>query len=101
MIQKTILAVTVLALAAVVVPAADEPAATKTVLEIQGMVCGDCAAKVKAKLDETEGVLQYEVNPKEGEAEIAYDPDKTSPDQIAAAVSETGFKARVKGEKTG
>ena len=101
MFRKTILAVTILALAAVVVPAADEPASTKTVLEIDGMVCGACADKVKAKLDETEGVLEYEVSPKEGEAEIAYDPDKTSPEQIAAAVSETGFKARVKGENKG
>jgi copper chaperone CopZ len=45
--------------------------------------------------------MEYDISPKEGEAEIAYDPDKTSPKQIADAVSETGFKAQVKGEKKG
>lgn len=111
MIRKALLGAAILAMTPLVVPvtaraAADKPAAekaapTKTVLEIEGMVCADCAAKVKAKLDKTEGVLKYEVSAKEGVAEVSYDPGKISPDQIAAAVTETGFKARVKGEKKG
>ena len=66
----------------------------KTTLDIQGMTCGGCVAAVKLK--KTKGVVSFDVSLDKGEAEVAYDPALTDPNTIAAAVSETGFKATVK-----
>lgn len=67
-----------------------------TTLTIKGMTCGGCVATVKLKLKKTQGVLAYEVSLEKGEAEVTYDAAQTNPEAIAAAVSETGFKATVK-----
>lgn len=68
----------------------------KTTLTVKGMTCGGCVATVKLKLKKTKGVLAYEVSLEKGEADVTYDPALTSPETIAAAVSETGFTATVK-----
>lgn len=68
----------------------------RTTLTIKGMTCSGCVATVKLKLKKTKGVLAYEVNLDKGEADVTYDPSVTSPEAIAAAVSETGFIATVK-----
>lgn len=70
----------------------------RTTLAIKGMTCGGCVASVKLKLKKTKGVLAYEVSLEKGEADVTYDPALTSPETIAAAVSETGFAATVKAE---
>lgn len=75
-------------------PAVEAASGTaKTVLTIDGMTCGGCVASVKRRLDGIEGVVSHEVSLERGEAEIVYDPDRTDPEAIAAAVSETGFRA--------
>ena len=68
----------------------------KTTLTIKGMTCGGCAAGVRIQLKKTEGVTAYEVSFEEGEAEVTYDPAKTTPEKIAVSVSKTGFAASVK-----
>jgi len=68
----------------------------RTVLTIKGMTCGGCVAAVKLRLKKVKGVTAYDVSLDKGEAEVIYDPAQTSPEAIAAAVSETGFKATVK-----
>jgi mercuric ion transport protein len=73
--------------------AAAGSAPAKTVLTIDGMTCGGCVASVQRRLDGIEGVVFHEVSLERGEAEVAYDPALTGPETIAAAVSETGFKA--------
>lgn len=79
-------------------------AAAKTTLTIKGMTCGGCAAGVKIQLKKTAGVTAYEVSFEKGEAEVSYDPARTTPEKIAASVSKTGFAASVKkptGDKAG
>ena len=76
---------------------ATEPA--KTTLSIQGMTCGGCVAAVKVRLKKTEGVTAYDVTLEKAEAEVSYDPAKTTPDKIAESVSKTGFKTSVKAKK--
>jgi len=71
-------------------------ATAKTTLTIKGMTCGGCAAGVKTQLKRTEGVTAYQVSYEKGEAEVSYDPAKTTPEKIAASVSKTGFSASVK-----
>ena len=78
-------------------------AAAKTTLAIKGMTCGGCVAAVKLQLKKTEGVTAYEVSLEKAEAEVSYDPAKTTPDRIAESVSKTGFEASVQkagGEKS-
>ena len=76
---------------------AGEPA--KTTVKVEGMTCGGCVAAVKIQLKKTEGVTAYEVSLEKGEADVSYDPAKTTPEKIAGSVSKTGFKASVKGKK--
>ena len=78
------------------VAGAGEPA--KTTLMIKGMTCGGCVAAVKVQLKKTEGVTAYEVSLEKAEAEVSYDPAKTTPGKIAESVSKTGFEASVKDE---
>lgn len=81
---------------ATVVAAPSSSTGQRTTLTIKGMTCGGCVATVKLKLKKTQGVLAYEVSLEKGEAEVTYDPASTSPEVIAASVSETGFKATIK-----
>ena len=71
----------------------------ETTLTITGMTCGGCVGAVKDHLKKTEGVLSAEVSLDEKEAKVTYDPEKTDPEKIAAAVTQSGFKAKVKKEK--
>jgi len=74
---------------------------TKTTLAITGMTCGGCATAVKIQLKRTEGVTSYVVSHEKGEADVTYDPAKTTPEKIAESISKTGFKASVKGSTKG
>lgn len=73
-----------------------EQGQARTTLSIQGMTCGGCAAAVRSALKKADGVTSYEVSLEKKEAQIFFDPRKTDPEKIAAAVSKTGFKASVK-----
>ena len=74
-------------------------ASAKTTLTITGMTCGGCATAVKIQLKRTEGVSSYDVSYEKGEADVMYDPAKTTPEKIVESISKTGFKASVKGKK--
>lgn len=70
---------------------------THAKLAVTGMMCGSCADKVAATLKGVEGVKGATVDPKTGEAEVAYDAAKTSPEKLAAAVTAGGhYTATVK-----
>lgn len=88
-----LLLVAPLALASLV--AAGEGTA-RTTLTIKGMTCGGCVAAVKLQLGRTGGVTAYEVSLERAEAVVTYEAARTTPDEIAAAVSKTGFEAAVK-----
>ena len=87
----------VVVLASLSLAGADEPA--KATLKLEGMTCGGCVAAVKFQLKRTEGVTTYDVSLEKGEAEVSFDPAKTTPEKIAESVSKTGFNASVKGKK--
>jgi len=81
-------------------PAAWAGDRAKTTLTITGMTCGGCAAGVKIQLKRIEGVTSYDVSYEKGEAEVSYDPAKTTPQKIAESVAvKTGYKVAVKGSK--
>jgi len=60
-------------------------------LTIQGMSCDHCVNRVKAALNNVAGVQAQDV--KVGSARVSYDPEITSPGQIASAVTDSGYKA--------
>ncbi|MGQ0580038.1 MAG: heavy-metal-associated domain-containing protein [Betaproteobacteria bacterium] len=70
----------------------------KTVtLEVQGMTCAACPITVKKALKNVPGVSDAKVNYKSGIAEVNYDPKKTSPDELARAITAVGYPAIVQG----
>ena len=63
-------------------------------LEIQGMSCGHCVAAVKEALGELPGVNVDRVDI--GTAQVTYQPDQVSPEQIMLAVEDAGYSAHAK-----
>ncbi len=71
-------------------------ATQQVVIAVEGMNCGKCAAGIKAMLKRTAGVVAAEVSYEKKEAAVDYDPDKTTPEKIAEAISNLGYKTKVK-----
>ena len=64
-------------------------------LQIDGMSCGHCVARVQKALSKLEGVDVRNVAV--GLAEMSYDPSRVSPGQILEAVDAAGYEPRVAG----
>ena len=56
------------------------------------MSCGSCVASVKRTVKGLAGVAGVEVSLETRQARIRYDESKVTPDQIAAAIRELGYK---------
>lgn len=69
--------------------AATQASPSTTTLHIEGMTCGGCATAVKLLLQKTPGVVAAKVSYEEKQAVVTYDAGKTTPANIAAAVTET------------
>lgn len=63
-------------------------------LEIEGMSCGHCVAAVSEALGELPGVRVDGV--RIGSAEVSYQPEQVSPDQIVLAVEDAGYSAQTR-----
>lgn len=59
-----------------------------TTLHIQGMTCAACEIAVKLVLRKTPGVISATVSYEEKRAVVTFDPAKTTPKKIAAAVAD-------------
>ena len=63
-------------------------------LKVTGMTCAGCEAAVRIAARRVEGVTSVKVSYAKGNAEVTFDPSKTTADAIAKAVTEkSGFKA--------
>ncbi|MPZ21156.1 MAG: hypothetical protein GEV06_25145 [Luteitalea sp.] len=72
-----------------------------SVLRIEGMTCGGCAAAVKMAAKGVDGVKDAVVSLEANTADVTYDASKTTADAIARAVSEkSGFTATVATQST-
>jgi copper chaperone CopZ len=67
-------------------------------LNISGMTCGGCEATVKMSAKKVDGVIDCNADYKTGKAEVKFNPDKVSVEQIAKAITDAGYKAE-KAEK--
>jgi len=60
-------------------------------LDVDGMTCASCSARVERALRKLPGVQSASVNLATNQAEVAYDPQTASPQAIADAVSAAGY----------
>src|SRR5258708_31779173 len=64
------------------------------VLKVSGMSCSACAKTVEKEAKKINGVKSAKVSQPNGQAEITYDPAKTSPEAIAKRITDkSGFNA--------
>lgn len=66
-------------------------------LRVTGMTCAHCQAKVEQALQKNKGVYAAIVELETGEAEIDFDDDSTTSQQLVAAVAQAGYGATVVG----
>ena len=66
-------------------------------LRVTGMSCAHCQAKVERALQQARGVYSAIVELDTGEADIDFDDDSTTTEQLVAAVTQAGYGARVAG----
>ena len=66
-------------------------------LRITGMTCGHCQAKVEKALKGIAGVYSAVIDLPDGEAEIDFNDDTVTTEQLCAAVANAGYGAKVTG----
>ncbi len=78
------------------------PAANKTIqMDIKGMSCAACAARIEKKLQAMEGISRATVNLATNKAVVDYNPLLSNSETITAAIDNLGYCARmVSWEKT-
>ena len=62
------------------------------VIKIGGMTCAACASKVEKQIEKIDGVACVSVNIATEKATVSYDPKKTNPSILSAAIEKSGFK---------
>jgi Cu+-exporting ATPase len=67
-------------------------AAERVRLEIEGMTCASCAARIARKLNKLDGV-EASVNYATEEASVAFDPARLNVEELIAAVEAVGYGA--------
>lgn len=68
-------------------------AKTQTTLKIKGMSCEHCVKTVTKTLQGLKGVKKASVNLEKELAEVTYNPDKVSVDDLTKAVKDAGYEA--------
>src|SRR5438874_13585002 len=66
-------------------------------LRVSGMTCGHCQAKVENALKGVTGVYSAIIDLPDGEAEVDFDDDSVTTEQLVAAVAKAGYGAKVAG----
>jgi copper chaperone len=66
-------------------------------LRVSGMTCGHCQAKVEKALKGLAGVYSAVIDLPDGQAEVDFDDDSVTTQQLVAAVANAGYGAKVAG----
>ncbi|MBX3041113.1 MAG: copper-translocating P-type ATPase [Bdellovibrionaceae bacterium] len=75
-----------------------ENASEQIQLQITGMSCASCVARVEKGLQKSEGVLEASVNLATEQAVVKYAPLKTTPQRLVQAVEDAGYEASLLSE---
>jgi Cu+-exporting ATPase len=65
------------------------------VLDLEGMTCSSCAARIEKALKGVPGVTRAAVNLATEQAHVRFEPSRTRPDDLLRAVESEGYKARI------
>jgi copper chaperone len=65
-------------------------------LNVEGMTCDGCENAIKAGVESLDGIAAVESSHEEGWTKVKYDKSATSPKEIEAKITDTGYA--VKGE---
>src|SRR5689334_15065516 len=68
---------------------------TRINIPVHGMTCAACQARVQRALASAPGVEEASVNLLLHNATVEFDPSATSPEQLVAAIRDTGYDAEV------
>ena len=58
---------------------------------VRGMTCGGCVASVRRVLEALPGVSKVDVTLQPGQATVAYDPARVTPEALRDAVQNAGY----------
>lgn len=61
-------------------------------LDVKGMSCGGCVNSVKRAVGALDGVALVEVFLDTGKVNVQYDPQRTRPEQVKAAIRDAGYE---------
>lgn len=75
------------------VQAADNPAIKTVTIPVEGMSCVACAARVKKTLKNMPGVQAVQLSLEHRNAQVTYVEGQQSPERLAAAINQLGYKA--------
>src|SRR5437868_5665587 len=67
----------------------------RVVIDVTGMTCAACQARVQRTLAKTPGVVDASVNLMTANATVAYDPAVVSPDALVETIRGTGYGAEL------
>ena len=65
-------------------------------LEVKNMTCAACPITVKKSLEKVSGVTAVKVDYDKKTATVTYDPDRTKPDALTRATTDSGFPSTVR-----
>ena len=61
-------------------------------MKIEGMHCNGCASTIQALLTHEAGIQSANVSFANGKASVLYDPNETTPANVAAAIEKAGYR---------
>lgn len=65
----------------------------RVVISVEGLSCVACEIPVRHALRRTDGVKSVNVNAATKTATVEYEPARTNPEQLVAAINSTGYRA--------
>src|SRR5262249_55139159 len=66
---------------------------SRTVISVEGLSCVACEIPVRHALRKIDGVKAIQVSAGTKTAAVEYEPGKTNPEQLVAAINSTGYRA--------
>lgn len=74
-------------------PASAPANVQQATFSVEGMTCGSCNVAVKVAAEKVEGVTEAAASHADKRAWVSFDPTRTTPETIARALTEAGYRA--------
>ena len=71
------------------------PISDSCTVHIQGMTCGSCVKKITSTVEEVSGVLNCEVSLADKSAEVEFDPDILTAEDVEKTINNIGTKVSI------